>query len=442
MMMSYKTSISVTLPLRMNILRNSGDIECVRNIVDQNTTNHGIGDGFFNISSLCDYVEDNATNARTQDDQNRLYHNVSSFFSMEGDRQSSLIDLSDINIDDFVDVTRDKKYAHCDMIGIVTEEQLLPDISTPSRVVDTSGNSTNIILQSHNLNEGELLLQKSNITVEDSSQKSITVTESSGADISITSADGSQNFIIQDINNAYTYTPIPNKEINIDYDKNNILCKQIKNEIYDVIHFSSERNIMYLLSYIDCSSDVKYFHTVNVDKNLPKTAALLIAHHFFSSIRAVNNQNNAYGELYAAGGIGKIMMSLLSAQTLFLIIALQCIIYYYNKDISDNKDTCIVFTDGSSILYEVLKLSKDYLKRISADIKCSILCNSFLSLISGYDQEIINKNNKIILFMDKLFISNISDSIIRSLLLNYINNPEKSHAKIRSAILESLIRLA
>lgn len=441
MMMSYKTNISVALPLRMNILQNAGNIECVRNIVDQSPTNHGLGSEFLSLSSLSDYIEDNTSqNSNTIDENNKLYHNLSCFFSMEGDRKSHLIDMSDMSIDDFVDVTRKKEYVSCSIIGIVSDEEHISDLKESNKVASANENSTAIIFQSHNLNTGELKLQKSSIIVEDSSSALITNAKLSGSDISIINVDGSRNLILQDESSVYLYETIQAKEINTDYDKNDILCKQMKSETYDIIRFSTGESTISLLSYVDSINVAKFFKTIHIDQHLSRTSALLIANHFFSSVRAISNQS-AYGELYAAGGMGKIMMSLLSMQTLFLMIALQCTIYYYNRDISDSCSN-LVFTDGSSILIEILKLEKDYIGTISEDIINSNICRNFVNSISRLDIEMLNKNPDVISFIDKLYIRNVNNNQIKCLLLNYINYPEKSHSKIRNKILECLTGLA
>lgn len=448
MMMSYSDSMSISLPLKIDIVKNLGNIECVRNIIDQVPADPGLGADFFNLSSFPDYVEDNIIhdNVRSVDINNKSYHSFNNIIGMEGDRQPQLLDISSMNLEDFVDVTRDNKYVDCSIIGIVSEEEQLSSIKpliqeNYSKV--SAGNATPLVFQNHNLNSGRLKLIKSNINVEDDEDTSITHVKSLGSnnEINISSSNGERSFILKDNDDVIRYMPIDSKELSIEnIDINSSNCKDVPHETYDIIKFSTLNNMINLLDYVDVN-DPLYKVDIEIDGYIVNRSAILIANHLFSSVRAINHQSMSSGDIYASGGIGKIMMSLLSLQTLFLMIAIQCISYYYNKDVR-NDEKKIIFSDGSNILIEILKLNKGNIFSLGSDLNFSSLTNDFIKLIIKYDDDLYKPKSRVVFFLNQLYIKHIKNLEVKKILSDYISNPEKSHSKIRYSMLNALSRLA
>ncbi|BCL65923.1 hypothetical protein IOLA_291 [uncultured bacterium] len=448
MIMSYNSNISFDLPLKIDVVQNLGYIECVRNIIDQEPAKHSLGEDFFNLLSLPDYISENTIQGNFQNigNQNSAHHKLSNIFGMEGDKQSQLLDVSNMDLNDFQDVTRNDKYVNCSIIGNISEEIQLSDTNniienkSTNTINITSNNSTPLILQKHDLNNGKLELIKSNILVEDSDTllshvKSIGPNNN---DISILNNDGSSNLILQDNENIQVFNPIKIQEEDLNIVDNHNIYKVLPSETYDIIKISPLDKTIEFLNYVD---DNKPNHKIEliIDKDLPSRSALFIANHFFSSIRAINKQSYTC-DVYAAGGIGKIMMSLLALQTMFIIISTTCISYFNNKDVRIGEDK-IVFSDGSQLLLEILKLDKNNIISIKSDTNFSSTAIGFTQLLLNYNNNLCMKNPKLIKMMNNLYIRHIDNSEIKGILLNYINNPEKSHSTIRKSIFDHLLKL-
>lgn len=448
MIISYNSNISLDLPLKIDVVQNLGYIECVRNIIDQDTANHSLGEDFLNLLSLPDYISENTIQGNFQNigNQSSTYHKLNNIFGMEGDKQAQLLDISNMELSDFQDVTRNDKYVNFSIIGNVSEEIQLLDANniTENKSINKtntiSNNSTPLIFQKHDLNNGKLELIKSNILVEDSPTllshvKSISPNNN---DVSILNNDGSLNLILQDNENIKVFNPIKIQEEDLNIFDNQNIYKVLPSETYDIIKISSIDKTIEFLNYVD---DNAPNHKVSliIDQDLPSRSALLIANHFFSSIRAINKQSHT-GDIYAAGGIGKVMMSLLALQTMFIIISTTCISYFNNKDIKIGEDK-IIFSDGSQILLEILKLDKNNIISIKSDSNFSSTAIGFTQLLSNYNNNLHMKNQKLIMMMNNLYIRHIDNSEIKGILLNYINNPEKSHSIIRNSIFQHLLKL-
>lgn len=448
MIISYNSNISLDLPLKIDVVQNLGYIECVRNIIDQDTANHSLGEDFLNLLSLPDYISENTIQGNFQNigNQSSTYHKLNNIFGMEGDKQAQLLDISNMELSDFQDVTRNDKYVNFSIIGNVSEEIQLLDANnitenkSINKINTISNNSTPLIFQKHDLNNGKLELIKSNILVEDSPTllshvKSISPNNN---DVSILNNDGSLNLILQDNENIKVFNPIKIQEEDLNIFDNQNIYKVLPSETYDIIKISSIDKTIEFLNYVD---DNAPNHKVSliIDQDLPSRSALLIANHFFSSIRAINKQSHT-GDIYAAGGIGKVMMSLLALQTMFIIISTTCISYFNNKDIKIGEDK-IIFSDGSQILLEILKLDKNNIISIKSDSNFSSTAIGFTQLLSNYNNNLHMKNQKLIMMMNNLYIRHIDNSEIKGILLNYINNPEKSHSIIRNSIFQHLLKL-
>lgn len=448
MITSFTSTQFIGIPLKIDILKDYGNIERVRNIIDPTLPKQSIGEKFAFLSDISNYTLENIDLSNNSEDAiNKLSHNIAlCLSSTEGLKQTKLIDFSNLDLEDFVDVTQDSKYVKCDIVGFVGEEtQSLSDnkriiVNDEVKDSESSSNLSEILIQEQNLNTGSLELYSTSISMEDSDSAIFShMKPSSDSETILSNPSGSNPIVTQSDEGICSYLPVQ-ADVEGAQAKDVVYCKQLSNETYDLIKMSTGSHLLDLLDCVDDNPNCTHILQVSLDEQLLKNSIILISDHLVGSINAIFMQSSGC-DLYAAGGIGKIMMSLLAIQMLFLMISLQCVSYYFNKDICKGNQP-IVLSDGSNLLSEALKLKREDIKAWNKSINYSALFFSFIDLVERFDRDLFNSSSKAALYLEKLFVNNINNGIIKNLIMNCLQNPHKSHMKIRSAIMKAIARLS